>query len=563
MKRKKILVILAMAILFLPVQVSAMQIFVKTESGTTVALEVENADTIESVKQKIQDKEGVEVAKQKLIFDGIQLEDHRTLQDYNILKEAIVYLIIGNLYTKYNIGDTIWYNPVTAKVCTKGETNCLEWNVYEEDAFTNSKINLLAKESLGITVPSVKEKKKVTGCFNNGILRTDILDKKDCVDQFAKFEWKENQEIDTYNNLNGLKLFLNEKTAIWNNKLKLSGTYDSHDMTGYKARIFTNKEINLLMSELMDNNDNFKTEYSFFYPKEMLEHNYVSVDETRKFIDTLDQKKLVFISSTILDKSIYHLSLVGGVKLLNFKPFPTTRSDSATAEYEIRPVIELEKVWLTNKKIMLDEDIKEYISMDDLNPAVGNTVKLTSNRKGYTLKSVKVLDSDNNEVNVADNTFVMPNSDVTISATFKAVNYSFTEGKNATYDDTDLTFKLDGDYLLLDKVLVNGKELDKRNYVVKGTGTTIILRNDYLKTLSVGTYNLEVRYTNGSSDKTTFKVEEKETSTIDKTDHSTIEKNPKTLDNVGSYIALVIVSIIGLTVACISLNRCRKCPRNV
>ena len=168
--------------------------------------------------------------------------------------------------------------------------------------------------------------------------------------------------------------------------------------------------------------------------------------------------------------------------------------------------------------------------------------------------------------------------------------YEFTEGANQTYtidESKDATFRIDADYsLFTNKVYVDDKLIDSTNYDSKTGSTVITLKDEYLKTLSVGEHTLKVAFSDNGEAITKFTIKEKQqnetpedsknTGSTENTEkeeqpennnvtNNDVQKentnNPKTGDNVIVYAVLFAIALLGIITLIIVNNTKRKNSR--
>lgn len=135
--------------------------------------------------------------------------------------------------------------------------------------------------------------------------------------------------------------------------------------------------------------------------------------------------------------------------------------------------------------------------------------------------------------------------------------YKFTEGANQIYvidESKNAIFRIDADFSLFDgKVYIDDALLDAKNYQAESGSTVIILNKEYVDTLSVGEHTIKVEFSDSGSATTKFEAKAKQVNT-EKLENIT---NPQTGDNIGTYIVLSIVSVLGIA-ATMMINKKKR-----
>ena len=306
-----------------------------------------------------------------------------------------------------------------------------------------------------------------------------------------------------------------------------------------------------LKGENYDNNETYETKIEI-------------IDiETDKAIYT-DTKN---ITGKNINDGFYHL--VEGSKVLPKKEIECP-SYGCQPDYLINISVNDEKreIFIEYKKahketfnITIDENENILIATNNVIEVEENSDKEIelSAKLGYKIISIKVNDIESID-NYKDNKITIKNITKDIKITVEAIpeQYAFTEGNDAIYLNKELTFKINGPLELFKDLYINKKLIDPINYKLESGSTIITLSNEYLNSLSNGEYTMIANYSNGTSAKAIFIINNSKEEIKPEEKKENKENNPKTHDEIIIYCIISIVALIGFVIAFIYRKKLNK-----
>ena len=325
---------------------------------------------------------------------------------------------------------------------------------------------------------------------------------------------------------------------------------------------------------------------NWYYPMTKIEGEAKSTFklDSSKFNDTLDVKFVrigIAINTTV--KNIYNdISSKGVVDLTNGQEYVIDFSKTDELTEGLKSFADLDKTLyyqVFNGSLLVTDNasvaVIKIVGNRSENKAILTAVNVGTKKsevfKGFHMQFTgSALDYDDLDGDIANGEIVRETrydyyTRCTYEFTFQYVKeevipkeYKFTEGANQIYtidESKNAIFRIDADFSLFDgKLYIDGILVDAKNYKAVSGSTVITLNKEYVDTLSVGEHTIKVEFSDGGSATTKFEVKAKQVNT-EKTENIT---NPQTGDNIGTYIILSIISVLGIATTVVINNKKKR-----
>ena len=301
--------------------------------------------------------------------------------------------------------------------------------------------------------------------------------------------------------------------------------------------------------------------------------------DSSKFSGTLDVKlvRIGVVVNTKVENVYDDITSTGVIDLTNGQEYVIDFSKTDELTEGLKSFADLDKTLYYrrdyNGLLLTDNESKAVIKIvgnksenKAILTAVNVGTKKSENFKGFHTKYTgSALNYDGTDSGIINETRTDYYTRCKYEFTFQYVKeevspkeYKFTEGANQIYtidESKNTIFRIDADFSLFDgKLYIDGILVDAKNYKAESGSTVITLNKEYVDTLSVGEHTIKVEFSDNGSATTKFEVKEKQVNT-EKTENIT---NPQTGDNIGIYIMLSIISVLGIATTVVINNKRKR-----